>query len=77
MLRFKFVDLFTVSETNIAILDFCKNTKNALIFTILVGCDWLTNLSFLARIKYAKKFNSIMSYRVCDLLLLLQTETFV
>ena len=30
-------------ECNIAIFYFLKNRNNALIFTILVGCGWLTN----------------------------------
>ena len=47
ILRITVRDLWTLSsETSIEIYDFFKNTKNALVFTILVGCGCLTN-SFL------------------------------
>ena len=52
----------TISETDIAIFDFFKNSKNALIFTILVGCGWLAILSYLWRLKTLKFYENLKSY---------------
>ena len=57
-------DLWGLFETSIGILDFFivffKNTKNAPISTILVGCGWLRNLSLLFGLRLSMpKLNSI------------------
>ena len=65
-------DSWAISETSIGILDFFKNTINAPILIILIGCVWLTNLTLLFGFDKVcqssiQSDNSIESYRVYDL----------
>ena len=55
-------DLWTLSEISITILDSFENTKNALIFPILVGCGWLKNI---VRLFIIEKWYHIAEWTFC------------